>query len=309
MASGVRVFGICLASVALCFGAADAQKTFSTPMAAVVSLITSIENDDYTLYLSTVGPDMRAAWTTGDPVRDALDRERLLADIDRASLKPDPRDPNSMVLYLGARAETFPAPLVRSEDGWRFDGVTGSRELINRLIRRNELAAVDLCQQYVDAQLAYSAMDHGPGAFGFARKIRATPGHQNGLYWSGKGGEDHSPEGPLFAAAAYTELQPSGTPRPYFGYYFKILLRQGPDAIGGMLDYQVAGELARGFALIAWPAEYGVTGINSFLINHRGTLYERDLGPGTPRIAADMTVFNPDPGWTRAFSDGDGEEK
>ncbi len=298
-----------LTPMALCSGGADTQKTFASPTAAVTSLVTSIENGDHALFVSTVGPEMSAAWSTGDPARDALDRERFLTDMDRSSLKQDRANPNRMILYLGVRREPFSAPLVRSEQGWRFDGAAGSQEVVRRRIRQNESAAADLCLQYVEAQLAYSTGDHGRGEFVFAQRIRATPGHQDGLYWSGEGLEDQSPEGPLFAAAAYAEPRPSDTTHPYFGYYFKILLGQGPDAIGGALDYQVAGELVRGFALIAWPAEYGVTGTRSFLINHRGTVYERDLGLDTPHIAAAMTDFNPDPNWTQVLPNADGVEK
>ena len=293
-----------LAPMALSFGEAYPQKTFPSPIAAVTSLVTSIEDGEPALYLSTVGPEMKEAWSTGDPVRDAVDRERFLTDMDRSSLKQDHANPNRLILYLGARGEPFPAPLVRSDQGWRFDGAAGSQEVVRRLIRRNETAAVDLCMQYVEAQLTYSTGDHGRGEFVFAQRIRATPGLQDGLYWSGTGLEDQSPEGPMFAAAAYTEPKASDTIHPYFGYYFKILFSQGPDAIGGPLDYQVAGELVRGFALIAWPAEYGVTGTRSFLINQRGTVYERDLGPDTPGIAAAMTAFNPDPHWNRASRNG-----
>lgn len=309
IASGLPTLIAYLAPIALCSGGSDTQKTFASPTAAVSSLVTSIRNGDYALYISTLGPEMSAAWSTGDPVRDALDRERFLTDMDCSSFKQDQANPNRMILYLGVRGEPFPAPLIRSEHGWGFDGVAGSQEVARRRIHRNELAAADLCLQYVEAQFSYSTADQGQGDFAFARRIRATSEDHGGLYWSGEGLEDQSPEGPLFAAAAYTESQPPDTPHPYFGYYFKILLGQGPDATGGALDYQVDGKLVRGFALIAWPAEYRVTGTNSFLVNHQGTLYERDLGLDTQKIAVAMTAFNPDPNWTRVIPDSDGEEK
>jgi hypothetical protein len=295
----------CLVSAILGLNGSERQKTFSSPTAAVSSLFASIEEDNPRLLSATVGPQMYAVWSTGDPVRDSLDRERFLSDVRGAKLKTDETNPNRKILYLGDRGEPFPASLVRSGQGWRFDGAAGSEEIVRRRISRNELAVIDLCQQYLQAQLAYAASHAGRTVF--ARKIRSTPGFRNGLYWSAKNAEDESLEGPLFASAAYAELEPSGTPSPYFGYYFKILLRQGPDAAGGALDYQINGELVRGFALVAWPAEYGVTGKRTFLVNQRGDVYQKDLGVETPKVASAMTAFNPDHSWVKVLPDADGE--
>jgi len=252
-----------------------------------------------------VGPDLAEVWSAGDPVRDSFERALLLDAVRQTRFKEDGKNPNRMILYLGARGEPFPAPLVRTVSGWRFDNRTGAKELTNRRIRRNELAAIGLCRQYVDAQLDYATRDnHGRTGF-FALRIRSSPGQRDGLYWPLDGAQDESPMGPMFGQAAFAEPQPDGAPRPLFGYYFKILVQQGADAAGGVMDYRLDGKLVTGFALIAWPAEYGVSGGKSFLVNQSGEVYEKDLGAATSDTAAQMTVFDPDPTWARAHLDGD----
>jgi hypothetical protein len=168
---------------------------------------------------------------------------------------------------------------------------------------QNEAAVVNVCFGYVEAQLLYFREDHANGGFlEFAQKIRSTPGKRDGLYWPLDGDEDESPLGPQFAAAAVTEDRSGAGSRPYFGYYFKVLLAQGPEAPGGARDYRVDGHLVTGFALIAWPAEHGVTGVRSFLVNHLGDVYAKDLGPDTPRVAASMPAFDPDRSWLKIAS-------
>ncbi|HXK04605.1 MAG TPA: DUF2950 family protein [Verrucomicrobiae bacterium] len=167
----------------------------------------------------------------------------------------------------------------------------------------NEPAVIEACYRYVRAQLEYFSSDHtGDGYLSFAGRIRSTPGKHDGLYWPVEGGDDESPIGPNFAAAAWDENAPEGQARPYFGYYFKVLLSQGPDAAGGARDYSVDGRLIGGFALIAWPAEYGVTGTTTFQVNQLGVVYGKDLGSNTPS-AAGITVFSPDATWSK-FSAG-----
>ena len=168
-----------------------------------------------------------------------------------------------------------------------------------REIDRNEAAMIDICFSYVDAQLMYFKSTRGAdGHFAFAEKIRSTPGLRDGLYWPLDADGDESPMGPKFAVAAATELNPADT-HPLFGYYFKILVAQGRDAVGGARDYHVDGRLIAGFALVAWPAEYGVTGMRAFLVNHRGEVYAKDMGPGVGRAATAMTAFAPDRTWTK----------
>ena len=167
----------------------------------------------------------------------------------------------------------------------------------------NESAAIDLCRNYVEAQFEYFRLNpNADGVLAFAQKIRSTPGKHDGLYWSIDAGEAESPLGPNVAAAAVTERETEDDRRPSSGFYVKILLAQGPAAMGGARDYVVDGRLATGFALVVWPARYGVTGVQSFLVNHLGDVYARDLGSDTSRIASRLSAFNPDHNWTKIAS-------
>jgi hypothetical protein len=183
---------------------------------------------------------------------------------------------------------------------WRSTSEDAATNVHVRGIDRNEAAISDICLSYVDAQWMYIRSTHGgDGYFAFATKIRSTPGLQDGLYWPLEADGEESAMGPKFAVAAATELDPAAA-HPFFGYYFKILVAQGPEAVGGARDYRVDGRLIAGFALLAWPAEYGVTGVRSFQVNHRGKVYAKDLGAG--RAAAAITVFDPDRTWTKVAS-------
>jgi len=274
------------------------QATFSSPDEAAKALVAAVESGNYPLFLTIAGTRMAEFWSVGDPVRDVLERERFLDEAHRNGIITVARADDQKVLYVGNIEEPFPAPLMKTGSGWRFDGQAGSVELAARRTRRNENAAVELCRRFRDAEFAYLGSDHR-GTPTFAQTIRSTPGQRDGLFWNDAGGEDESPLGPFFASAAFAEKQSNEEPRPLFGYYFKILLAQGPDAYGGALDYCVKGRLRKGFALIAWPAEYGVDGVRSFLINHFGDVYQKDMGPDTSRMAECMEVFNPDRSWTR----------
>jgi hypothetical protein len=183
---------------------------------------------------------------------------------------------------------------------WRSTPEDPAPSVAVRDIDRNEAAMTDICFSYVDAQLTYfSSMHRVDGFFAFAKKIRSTPGLRDGLYWPLETDGEESPMGPKFAAAAANELDPADA-HPLFGYYFKILVAQGPEAVGGARDYRVDGRLIAGFALVAWPSEYGVTGVRSFEVNHRGEVYAKDLGPG--RGAAAISAFDPDRTWTKVAS-------
>ncbi len=174
-----------------------------------------------------------------------------------------------------------------------------------RGIAANESAAIDVCQKYVDAQFSYFRLRHsGSGNLAFAQKIRSSQGKFDGLYWPSDTTQEESPMGPRFAAAAAAEL-PREAAHPWFGYYFKILMAQGSGARGGARPYRVDGRLTSGFALIAWPAEYGVTGVHAFLVNHFGDVYAKDLGPGTHRAALAMTAFSPDHDWKKVASEAE----
>jgi hypothetical protein len=190
---------------------------------------------------------------------------------------------------------------VRDESGWRFDTAAGKQEVLSRRIGRNELAVIRICETYVKAQRIYAERGHdGRPARLYARTFGSDPGKQNGLYWPVVHGQRPSPLGDLIAKAAEEGRQAGGDsqgPSPFYGYYFKILTAQGPDAPGGAKDYVVNGELSGGFALVAWPAQYDATGIMTFLVNHDGVLHEKALGPETDRMARSMKVYNPDSSW------------
>ena len=190
-------------------------------------------------------------------------------------------------------ADRYAAPDVISAESLRVP---------KRTAVENEAAVINVCASYVEGQMIYFHSFRDPQGFlGFASRIHSTPAMHDGLYWPVDSGEDESPMGPQFAAAAFTEA-PSGISRPYFGYYFKILYAQGPDALGGARDYRVDGRLVTGFALIAWPAEYGASGVHSFVVNHLGDVYSKDLGPNTDRDAIGMSAFSPDRTWTRVLA-------
>jgi hypothetical protein len=277
------------------------QAIFGSPDEAANALVGAVKSGNYTLFLSIAGRQMAAFWSTGDPERDEIDRDRFLDSAGKSAIKMKAPNLGQMV-YVGDPAQPFPAPLVFTGSGWRFDGERGLSELTRRRIRRNETAIVELCRRFREAEYTYLGMarDKSPA---FAERINSTPGHHDGLFWAGEGDLDESLLGPAFATAAAAEPTPGGRPRPLFGYYFKILTAQGPAATGGALDYHTKGRLRKGFALIAWPAEYGVDGVQTFLVNHFGDVFQKDLGSNTTRLAGVMTVFNPDPSWCRFTGD------
>ena len=281
-----------------CAASIGSQATFASPDEAANALLAALESDDYPSFLAVAGRQMAGFWSTGDPERDAWDRSSFVDAARKNGIRADAEVADRRMLYAGRIEHPFPAPLVKTDAGWQFDDEAGSKELVSQRIRRNEIAVIELCQRFREAEYAYFAMAL-EGVSAFAPRIRSTPGRHDGLFWADGGEEDQSPMGPPFAAAAFGERQAADGTRPLFGYYFKILSAQGPDAAGGALDYHTNGRLRKGFALIAWPAEYGVDGTQSFLINHFADIYQRDLGADTSRIAENLTVFNPDRNWRR----------
>jgi hypothetical protein len=192
---------------------------------------------------------------------------------------------------------------VRKDGTWRFDTAAGREEILYRRIGRNELSAIQTCLAYVDAQQEYA--EQGVAGNGvYAQRIVSRPGKKDGLYWPADSSADESPLGELAASAAAEGYRAGQQRAPYHGYYYKVLTGQGPNAPGGTLDYIVRGRMIGGFALVAYPAEYRNSGVMTFLVNHRGDVYEKDLGPNTARFAASMTVFNPDNTWRRVTDAG-----
>ena len=247
--------------------------------------------------LAIFGPGSADVVRTGDEVEDknVLERFRRLS-AEKTQLEPDPMNPDRMTLAIGVIEFPLAVPLVRKNQRWRFDVEEGKAEIRRRIIGGNELDAIDVCRGYVEAQQAYAGGDwSGAAVPQYARKIISSPGKKDGLYWPG----DDSPVAAGFAkAVAEGYSAAGGAPRPYHGYYYKVLLAQGPAAAGGAQDYVVHGLMIGGFALVAWPAEYFVSGIKTFIVNHDGVVYEKDLGPTTGAIAKALTRFNPDKTWS-----------
>jgi len=197
----------------------------------------------------------------------------------------------------------FPIPLVQQDGQWRFDTAAGKEEILNRRIGRNELDTIRVCHAYTEAQREYASEDHaGSGVLEYAQHLRSSPGCHDGLYWHAEPGEPASPLGPLIARArgeGYTHESKilAEKQAPYHGYYFKILTRQGRHAPGGKYNDIIHGHMLAGFALVAWPAQWGNSGVMTFIINQQGVVYEKNLGPDTPAFAAKMTTYDPGPGW------------
>jgi hypothetical protein len=276
---------------------AAAQVRYSTPDEAVAALIGAVKAGDPRGLIQVLGPDGEDIVYSGDPVADAANRKRVVEAYD-AKHQVNMEGTDKAVLVIGQEDWPFPIPLVRKDGAWRFDTAAGRTEILYRRIGRNELSAIQACLAYVDAQQEYA--ERGIAGNGvYAQHIVSRPGQKNGLYWPAQSNADESPLGELAASAAAEGYRVGQQRAPYHGYYYKVLTRQGPNASGGALDYIVRGRMIGGFALVAYPAEYRNSGVMTFLVNHQGNVYEKDLGPNTARIAASMTAFNPDNTWRR----------
>jgi hypothetical protein len=279
------------------------QTRFSSPEAAGAALVQAVRASDTAALLRVLGPDARALIASGDEVADRQSRERFVRAYDEAHRFAE-GGPGRLVLTVGKDEWPMPIPLVQDTAGWWFDTSRGREEILNRRIGRNELNAVQVCLAYVDAQREYYAGNPvGDGLLQYAQRFRSSPGKHDGLYWDTRPGEPPSPLGLLVAradAAGYPVKRPAGSSRiPYWGYYYRIVTAQGPHAPGGAYDYVVRGSMIGGFALVAYPAEYGASGVMTFIVNHDGVVYQKDLGPSTAATARALTHFDPDPTWSR----------
>lgn len=278
--------------------AAHAQQPFNTPAEAAAALVEAVRARDVARLRTILGAPARAILSSGDTVADAADRERFVVAYDNRHSVSEKGD--TATLLVGQDEFPFPIPIVRSGGRWKFDSEAGSREITARRIGRNELAAMQAVLAFYDAQQDYAAKDRtGKGAGLYASRIVSRQGMRDGLYWPSAAGEEQSPLGELAAEAAGEGYRAGEERRAYHGYYFKILTRQGSAAPGGRIDYVAGGRMIGGFAILAYPAEYGRSGVMSFMLNHSGTVYQKDLGPRTARIAARMGSFNPDSGWEK----------
>jgi hypothetical protein len=277
----------------------SAQQDFKTPDDAASALASAAKTGDRKAIVTVLGPDGQDIVSSGDEVADAATRQKFIAAYEakhQIAMEGD----NKAILVIGQEDFPLPIPLVRKDGLWRFDTAAGREEILFRRVGRDELDAIQSCLAYVDAQNEYAERDRtGAGANTYAQRIISEPGKKDGLYWPTSQGEDASPLGELIAEATAQGYRLGGGRTPFHGYYFKILTKQGPAAPGGEVDYIVRGKMIGGFALVAYPAEYRNSGVMTFIVNHTGNVFQKDLGPDTAKLAERMTSFDPDQSWTK----------
>jgi hypothetical protein len=274
------------------------QKTFSSPEDASSALVAATHSNDEKAMLDILGSDGKEIVSSGDDTEDAQSRATFVekyGEMHRLVKEPD----GTTVLYIGARNWPTPIPLLDKGGSWFFDTDAGKQEILYRRVGRNELSAIRVCQELVAAQKEFRSTHSDE----YAREIFSAPGQHNGLYWKAAAdGEAESPIGPLVAAAVaegYTKTE-EGAPTPYRGYYFRIVTRQGKNGPGGSKSYIVNGKLTKGFAFVAYPAEYRSSGVKTFMVGQDGVVYEKDLGPKTNVVAGTMKEYNPNSSWQEA---------
>jgi hypothetical protein len=284
---------------------ATAQKSFATPEAAAKALADAVRARDAQALLAVVGPTSKDWLFSGDPVADRSDRAKFLAAYDKKN-EINKDGETEATLVIGDDNWPFPAPLVKKGEQWVFDAAAGREEIINRRIGHSELDTLQTLAAIVDAQREYAAADPDHTGFSvYARRFISSDGKKDGLYWPTPTGAAPSPLGPLVGVAAkegYRLKSGQSQPRPYHGYYYRLLTAQGKNANGGAYDYLVNGRLIGGFAIVAYPAKYRVSGVMTFIVNHDGTVYEKDLGKATSAEAANMGRFDPDKTWKKSQS-------
>jgi hypothetical protein len=282
--------------------ALSGQKTFSSPLEAVHALVDAARSGDPAQLEPLLGPHATQLIASGD----AGAAKDLLAGFVKAYGEKHTLTVEAQGfehLQVGSADWPFPFPIVRDGQVWYFDVDRGNQEILDRRIGRDELGAIAVCEGYVQSQVEYGSKgrDGNPSGI-YAQRFHSNPGKQDGLYWPVSKGEPESPMGPLVASASAAELarQPAESPVPYYGYFYRILTEQGPDAPGGAKSYMVDGKLTSGFALIASPAEYRSSGVMTFIVNQDGVIYQQDLGDQTADLASKITGYNPDSSWEPA---------
>jgi len=276
-----------------------APDVFATPEEGAAALADAVRAGDPQKLLTVVGPSAKSWIFSGDNVADRADWKQFLELYDTKHSIEKSADGNAIVT-VGKDAWPFPAPLVKVPTGWHFDSEAGREEVLKRRVGRNELDTIQTLLAIVDAQREYARFDNDKDGFTtYAKHFRSSPGKKDGLYWPAAAGERQSPLGPLLAQAT-KEGYSADAVSPYHGYLFRILTAQGPAAHGGAFDYMVRGKLFGGFAVIAWPSKYANTGIMTFIVNHEGIVFQRDLGEDTAARVAKITRFDPDKSWKRA---------
>ncbi|MEX3856244.1 DUF2950 domain-containing protein [Paraburkholderia sp. BR10923] len=275
---------------------AAGQRTFATPEDAVAALSSALKTDDEASLVAIFGETHKSLVVSPDQAENEANWAKASKELDAYHLLDD-RGPNRRILLVGDEAWPMPIPIVKDGGGWRFATEEGEEELINRRIGSNELAAIRVLEAYLDAQRQYASRDRNhDGLHEYAQKLASTPGKQDGLYWhtDENSDEEESPFGPLVAASSeYLKGHAAGD--PYRGYQFQILTRQGKNAPGGAFSYVINGHMIAGFAMVAYPAQYGKSGVMTFVVSNNGVIYQKDRGPHAPPV----TEFNPDHTWQR----------
>jgi hypothetical protein len=306
-AGGFAAFSAFALAVALAAMARPAaqqtgRKTFTSAAQAGEALVAALEANDQKTLLGILGPDAKDILSSGDPVEDASNRAEFIRkyrQMHRLVAEPD----GNTTLYIGAENWPTPIPLVESGGAWHFNTAAGRQEILFRRIGRNELAAIQVCHELVDAEKEYYATAHDGGSVHeYARKFFSDPDRHDGLYWPAASSEEESPIGPLVASAAAEGYRPhSGPPQqPFQGYYYRLLAAQGANEPGGVHSYIVDGRMTGGFAFVAFPAQYRSSGVVTFLVDQNGVVYEKDLGPRTEEIAKTLIRYDRDTTWRKA---------
>ena len=304
--SSLRAVFVLLAAAFLVAGcakkeaAAPEQTGFNTPEEAAAAFVAALQGNDNAAFSKLLGAEGADALASGDAVADKSDREWFVAAYNaKHTLDADGAD--KRVLSVGDDAWPMPIPIVKKDGKWVFDGDAGSDELIYRRVGRNELGAIDVCHGFVSAQTEYASLGRdGDPAGIYALKLISDEGMHNGLYWATTEDEPASPAGPFVAAAAeegYRKAEGSAR-APYHGYYYRMLFKQGTNANGGAKEYFKDGLLTEGFALVAWPADYGSSGVQTFIVNKDGVVFQKDLGEDTAKAVEAIQAFDPDSSWT-----------
>ncbi len=282
--------------------ASAVPRAFASPEEAAMGLAEAIRSEDGGMLVAVLGPGSESLLRSGDAVADRAERGRFLNRFDEAH-RIEEVSAGKAVLSVGKEEWPLPIPIVKKEDRWVFDAVEGKEEILDRRIGRNELTTIQVMLAIVDAQREYAMKDRdGDGLLEYAQRFRSDPGKRNGLFWVTKEGEEPSPLGPLAARAmeeGYRRKEGGERPSPYYGYLFRMLKAQGKDAPAGAYDYVVQGKMIGGFAVVAYPVQYGNSGVMTFLVNHEGVVYQRDLGSETEKTAKAMKEFDPGQDWKR----------
>jgi hypothetical protein len=282
--------------------AAATQKLFSTPEDALKGLVEAVKINDRAALDQIFGPSSKDL-LSGDAVQDAAESEEFAKHVaEKTSLVKE--NDSKVIIYLGNENWPFPIPLVKTNGQWFFDTEAGKEEILNRRIGEDELTAILVCRTYVKAQREYMLKDwDGDGILAYAQKLRSDPGKKNGLFWRHAPGEPVSPLGELVAQARMAGYKKEKSlfkeqPIPFHGYYFKTLTRQGKNAPGGKYNYIINGNMVGGFALVAFPSNWGKSGVMTFIVNQQGKVYQKNIGPDTLKMIQNVDTYDPDKTWT-----------